>query len=104
MVFACRVYVGNAMLDCNTEKNIACCTRQRQWKKNAIELHCWISYSREILNGTRVAVACNGTNRKLTIILPAPQLEYQYQEQIGTSYFTFVDSTKPLIRSVGIKD
>ena len=43
-----------------------CATRQRQWKKNTILLHCWISYCRGILNGIRIAVAYNGTNRKLT--------------------------------------
>ena len=33
-----------------------------------IGLYCWISHSREILNGIHVAVAYNVTNRKLTIM------------------------------------
>ena len=46
--------------------DLSCCTaRERKWK-NTIELHCWISHSRGILNGICVAVAFNVTNCKLT--------------------------------------
>ena len=45
-----------------------CTARQRKLKRNTIELHCWISHSKGILNEIRVAVEYNVRNRKLAIV------------------------------------
>ena len=36
------------------------------YQTNTLRPHCWIGHSRGILNGIHVAMAYNGTTRKLT--------------------------------------
>ena len=68
------VYGGGYKWVCD----LSCCTaRQRKWQKNTIQLHCWISHSRGILNGIHIAVEYSVTNRILTTVSHTAALMYQ---------------------------
>ena len=58
---------------------------QCKWQKNTIGLYCWISHSKEILNGIHIAVAYNVTNRKFTSNTDLTASRKAYMELMKTS-------------------